>query len=222
MKFKSFRVLSLGCLASQVVFHFTVLALFFSAERAFSQEENPDTQEEEGINPEVLANSCLRDNNGDGVISLAAFGDSITRGVGDGISVGERIFETTVPEREAGYPLRVELLLSVPVSNLGDPGERISTDGLIRFAGSIPSVKPDVVVISGGANDARDGIEVEDFSRSIQTMINIAQASGAKAVLATTPPTCCNHFFLTPNVLRYNEELRTLSAINNLAIARCS
>jgi len=56
--------------------------------------------------------------NNDGKILLMAFGDSITAGVGDG--PGAENF----PRPPAGYPLRLQSLLGLPVVNDGDPGER--------------------------------------------------------------------------------------------------
>lgn len=164
--------------------------------------------------------SLLVDHNGDGQISIAAFGDSITRGVGDFISPDSSVDSVTVPpEGEAGYPLRVEQFLSLPVANLGIPGERLTTQGVFIFASEIPARRPDIVIISGGSNDAIDRISVSRFARAIQTTINIADAVGTKAVLATTPPVCCNRSGLQPILDAYEAEWRTRAVVNELPLA---
>jgi lysophospholipase L1-like esterase len=161
----------------------------------------------------------LFDVNGNGSINIAAFGDSITRGVGDFNAVGDDVEHATTPSGEAGYPLRVERLLSIPVHNLGDPGERLSTQGLLRFAEIIPSLAPDFVAIGGGTNDALDQIYSSDFYRSVQTMINIAKAFNIEPILVTAPPACCGRTSLNPFLQAYNNEMRTLAVVNEIPVA---
>lgn len=161
----------------------------------------------------------LKDVNGNGVIEIDAFGDSITRGVGDFIPAGQFIEVTTIPNGEAGYPLRIELLLNVPVSNLGVPGERLSTAGVRRFAGSQPSRRPDIVVISGGSNDAVDLANSTNYFYAVQTMLNIATVTGTQAILATIPNTCCDRERLNVHIDQYNQALRTLALINDVPLA---
>ncbi len=184
---------------------------------ATPEEEEEDTAEE--LDPaDVPTDSILTDVNGDGNIDLVGFGDSITRGAGDFIPAGEEELVIT-PEGEAGYPLRVENLLGLNVLNLGDPGEQISILGLPRFAATIPHVGRDFVVLSGGSNDARDPIPVNQFYVAIQTMINIARATGVQVVLMTAPPACCNHRFLNGPVSSYNSQFRVLATVNELRLA---
>lgn len=172
-----------------------------------------DTRAEDQTAPVTL----LRDVNGDGAVTIAAFGDSITRGVGDFISSSERIGEDVPhPQGEAGYPLRIEQSLHVPVANYGNPGERVSTDGLYRFARLIPHSGADFVVISGGTNDIVDEIGPNQFGRSMQTMVNIARASGIEPILAANPPACCNHAFFNGAISSYNEQLQTIAAANSI------
>jgi len=80
------------------------------------------------------------DLNCDGQVVIAAFGDSITRGVGD--------------TEGLGYPGRVQILLpDVDVYNLGNPGEN-TYSGKSR-AGSVFSQipEPDYSVVLEGVND---------------------------------------------------------------------
>ena len=64
------------------------------------------------------------DKNGDGKIDILAFGDSITRGVGDVPPTEEGVFTPFEPREEAGYPLRLETMLGINIQNLGVPGDR--------------------------------------------------------------------------------------------------
>lgn len=166
-----------------------------------------------------LPEPLLGDINGDGVVTIDAFGDSITRGVGDGTFPGDEVEEASRPVGEAGYPLRLELALGLPVSNLGDPGERLSREGLVRFIESIPVRRPDIVIVSGGSNDAIDQINPSDFFRSVQTMINVARAAGVTPVLASAPPACCQASGFTPFIEAYDRQFVDLAVINEVEIA---
>ncbi len=209
---------------SYVLFSYQILFFLFCAvPTAFAQEETPTETPEEMPTEEMevleLPEPVIGDLNGDGVVQTDAFGDSITRGVGDFVSVGEEVESVGVPSGEAGYPLRIELLLGIPVSNLGIPGERLATRGLVRFAESQPDRRPDVVIISGGSNDAIDQVPATDYQRSVQTMINIARATGTLPVLAGVPETCCEHSGLNAFIRPYNSVLRTLAAVNEIPFA---
>jgi lysophospholipase L1-like esterase len=161
----------------------------------------------------------IGDLNGDGIVQTDAFGDSITRGVGDFAAPGEVVESASRPTGEAGYPLRLELLLGIPVSNLGVPGERLTTRGLVRFAQNQPSRRPDVVLISGGTNDAIDQLAQTDYQRSVQTMINIARATGTLPVLVGIPETCCEASGILENIRAFNNTLATLAFVNEIALA---
>lgn len=163
--------------------------------------------------------TLLIDNNGSGGIEIAAFGDSIVKGVGDFEAAHQKVFSVGDPSSEASFPLRIESLLQIPVTNMGRPGEVLSTSGLGRFAAKIPSLRPDIVIIHGGSNDAFNGISTAKFSHSVQAMINIAKAHGITPILANIPPSCCNHSQLPPRTNSYNQELRNISAANEVVIA---
>lgn len=173
------------------------------------------------IDSGVLSNSYLKDLNGDGQIIIDAFGDSITRGRGDFISANEEVFETDpVVTQEAGYPLRIEMTLGFNVLNKGVSGDRVVARGVARFADQIPSSPSDLVIISGGSNDAFSLTSSLDIALAVQKMINIAMASGKQPVLATIPPTCCDRSGLEQFVTEYNTQYKHLAAINELPIAR--
>lgn len=174
-----------------------------------------------GVLPEFVASSILTDRNGTGALEILAFGDSITRGTGDFTDPGEKVHDPSQPAPgvEAGYPLRIENTFGVQVRQLGEPGEQIVRDGLYRFAGNVPQIRPDVILISGGSNDAQRRIDSPDYARTIQTMLNIAMASGITPVLITIPPVCCEHTGQEPYIESYNRELENLARINDVTLA---
>lgn len=178
-------------------------------------EEQPSSPEPSGDQPQPL----IYDVDLDGQIEIDAFGDSITRGVGDFNAANTEVEGVFTPSVEAGYPLRIEQLLGVPVSNLGDPGQRLTKRGLVDFARLIPSRRPDLVIFSGGTNDAVDQINQNDFMRSAQTMINIAKAVGTVPVIATPPPACCGRAGLNIYLNEYSNILKSLAATNEVALA---
>lgn len=162
--------------------------------------------------------SLLIDRNGDLMVDVIAIGDSITRGVGDFTPANQLGGTITFPSGEAGYPLRVEQLLGIPVANLGRPGERFTTQILFLFAREIPARRADIVVISGGSNDAIDAIPVDRLGRAIQTAINISQAVGTQPVLAIPTPACCEHSQYRPFLDAYTTEYRTRAAVNEVPL----
>jgi len=164
----------------------------------------------------------LNDNNGSGTIEIDAYGDSITRGVGDFNSPGESIsgaLESQLGGQEAGYPLRIETLLGIPVSNQGVSGERISISGAGRISQAIIARRPDVATISGGSNDTFSQINSNDIFHAYQTIINVAKAVGTDPVLITIPPICCDRIASNGFVNIYNNSIRELAIINDLTLA---
>jgi lysophospholipase L1-like esterase len=191
-----------------------VFCLF--APLAWAAEGTPATK---AVLPEYLEQSLLYDRNGDGALVIVAFGDSITRGVGDFVEAGEEVYQASSVEGEAGYPLRTELLLDVSVSNQGVPGERLSVRGLDRFMEMVVSTRPDLVLFLEGANDALINVTYNEYFRDVQSMINVTRAFGGEMVAITTPSPCCNHGDLLTNIISYNKALRELSVINESNIA---
>ena len=72
--------------------------------------------------------TLLVDRNGDESVSILAFGDSLTYGVGDGSAPGKVVEEPSRANSPAGYPKRIQNLSGVRVSNSGVPGEQLALD----------------------------------------------------------------------------------------------
>ncbi len=172
-----------------------------------------------GVSDDVLSNSLITDHDGDGSIEIDAFGDSITRGSGDTIPVGELNAEFPATNGKYGYPYRMETYLGLAVDNRGVSGEVISRAGLERFVSSMANATPDIIFIEGGANDANEGVSATEFTAALQTMINVAHLKDVQVVLHTTPPTCCDHGNLSSIVDGLMNVMRTLGSINGLPVA---
>lgn len=181
--------------------------------------KNAAAQQNPSLTADLVNSSLLQDFNGDGVISIVAFGDSITYGEGDFNSPDSTVSEANHPSRPSGYPLRVEGYLGVPVSNAGVSGEQLINVGLNRLIRILARNKPDIVLIMEGSNDARVPQGASAYHRAIQTAINVASALGIKVVIGTVPFTCCGHGFLEGPIDTYNPVLRALAPVNDLQLA---
>jgi lysophospholipase L1-like esterase len=196
-----------------------ISAILFFSLPALAQEESAPPPPPPG--PPDLTDSLIQDKNGNGTFEVIAFGDSITRGLGDFTPAGDEVSEITFPaqDQDAGYPLRLEQRLGIGVQNRGNSGEVMTEEGILRFSTTIPGLRPDVVIIAEGANDALFGVTGVRYWRTLQTMINIAQASGATPILTTIAVPCENHRFSRPAVEHYNTEIVRLAQINELSFA---
>ena len=203
---------------------FLLSSLLFSisAKVSFAQSSSASLNELTSRVATLPPSDLVRDRNGDGRIEIIAFGDSITRGVGDKPPTEEGVYTPFEPREEAGYPLRLETQLGVNVQNLGVPGEFLTTDGINRFISVINSSPADLVIISGGSNDSRLGINQTFYFHSVQKMVNIAEARGVQVLILTPPPECCGHEFFAPLTNGYIEEMRFVAKANNLPIADVS
>lgn len=155
--------------------------------------------------------NLLVDKNGDGTISVLAFGDSLTFGVGDPAA---SIETGTV----AGYPNRLETLVGVPVNNDGHPGEEIVSDGAARLIDAMQSLNVDVVLLLEGTNDAYQQVASVSVRDAYQRVINVAKILGKEIVLMTLPTPCCEHGALAASTIRYSNEATSLSSVNQISV----
>ncbi|MCB0339795.1 MAG: SGNH/GDSL hydrolase family protein, partial [Bdellovibrionales bacterium] len=169
------------------------------------------------ISVNAFAQDLLVDRNGDGVIRVTAFGDSITYGVGDGTSPGAFVEVAPFTDGNIGYPPRVQALGGIEIFNQGDPGESLAVGGILRFPAVLQSTSPDVVVIFEGSNDVLQDTAPE-FGRNLQKAINVANALGITPVVSTLPPECCDRGGRTPLVRQFNQRIRAVVAENELSL----
>lgn len=155
----------------------------------------------------------LDDLDGDGQVVILAFGDSITRGQGDGPSPND-----VPPTTTAGYPARVQAATGVAVFNSGVGGEQ-TPSGRQRLQSILAASSSDFVVILEGVNDIErrnDGLALQN----LQGMIDDVIADGGIPIIGTLTPTCCNHRNSVPasNVLRFNDAIRTMAQQNSIPL----
>lgn len=157
----------------------------------------------------------LDDLNLDGQIVVMCFGDSITRGVGDGSDA------RATPRGPGGYPVRLQALLTplqnelpLTVINVGIPGEE-TPDGLRRLPSELFANKPDYTILLEGANDIEGG-GLQRAVNNMQSMITSVIGGGSMPLVGTLTPTCCTHRTTVPSeaVRDFNAQIRFLAAGN--------
>ena len=154
----------------------------------------------------------LMDVTGDWQITLLAFGDSITRGVGDGNN------ELATPAVSvAGYPARLIAILGLPVINAGKGGER-TVAGLPRLTATlVANPEVDYVIILEGVNDLLDNGSDEEAQaetlENLRGMIQVVLGMGRIPVIGTLTPICCNQEFSidAADVASLNDGIRNLA-----------
>lgn len=106
-------------------------------------------------------------------ITILALGDSLTEGLG-------------LPKEES-YPAQLEAALkqagysNVTVVNSGLSGE--TSTGLVNRVDWALKTKPDITILTVGANDAMRGIEVDTIESNIRNTIARLQASDSTVIL---------------------------------------
>ena len=161
----------------------------------------------------------LADRNGDGVLAISCFGDSITYGVGDGTFPGEVVEVAPITDGAQGYHKRIELLAGFPARNYGDPGERFLTAGLARFPSVVALNNSDLIAIFEGTNDAIERVSTESLVHGLQQAVNIARAKGMMPVLFTIPPACCSRAGRDVFTRDYSRAIRERAALNEVPLA---
>lgn len=174
----------------------------------------------QGGSAELMAQDIpLRDVNGDGLVSVLGFGDSLTYGVGDGEAPGAFIEVPPRTDGRSGYPARIESYVGVSVENRGVPGEELAEGGIARFPLAARNSSADVVVVFEGTNDTIKRLDSGEYARLLQKIVNVAKVIGKSPVLATLPQPCCDHQGREPFTASYSRVARDVAAINSIPIA---
>ncbi len=163
--------------------------------------------------------SLVNDVNGDGVVNVTSFGDSITYGVGDGLAPGTDVPAVEESGSPRGYPKRLRLSLNLSVRNSGVPGEELVAQGVWRIPEVVVGSQVDTVVLMEGSNDSVKQTSAGDYARAVQRAINVVRASGKQMVIATIPPPTANHSSLAPITESYSSVVRELAALNEVGLA---
>ena len=149
----------------------------------------------------LCADSMLKDYNLDGIITLAAFGDSLTEGV---ISRGVK---------SIGYPFYLTKLLNLTVYKRGFSGA--ITSEIVEKLVEIKNLQPDIVVWLSGANDVWIGYPAQRLANYFQMAANYAFSKNTQILFVTIPvPPCCGDSPLIKRKKDYNEMIRNLAKKN--------
>lgn len=106
-------------------------------------------------------------------LTILALGDSLTEGLG--------------VDNDANYPAQLEARLKemgykdVKVVNSGLSGE--TSTGLVNRLDWVLQTKPDITILTIGANDAMRGIDVATVEANIRTAIKRLQDNGSEVIL---------------------------------------
>ncbi|MGM8886629.1 arylesterase [Psychrobacter sp. 1U2] len=106
-------------------------------------------------------------------ITILALGDSLTEGLG--------------VNPEDNYPAQLEAKLkemgyeNVDVVNSGLSGE--TSTGLVNRLDWVTQTKPDITILTIGANDAMRGLELETIEENIRTAVKHLQDNGSEVIL---------------------------------------
>ncbi|WP_275950266.1 arylesterase [Desulfonema limicola] len=96
------------------------------------------------------------------------FGDSLTYGTG--------------AAQGLDYPSRLSQMLSMPVINVGVPGDTTGST-LRRLEQDVLSQSPKIVFITLGGNDLKNGISKETAFENLKIIVEKIQAKGALVVI---------------------------------------
>ena len=99
---------------------------------------------------------------------IIAFGDSLTYGTG--ASGGK------------DYPSQLSEMISRPVINAGVPGDT-TAKALKRLERDVLAHSPDIVLITLGGNDLKNGIAAETALENLKMIVNLIQNQGARVII---------------------------------------
>jgi lysophospholipase L1-like esterase len=100
--------------------------------------------------------------------TIICFGDSLTSGVGAG--------------QGKDYPSQLSKLIGRPVINAGVPGDTTAR-ALRRLDRDVLSKNPDLVLITLGGNDLKNGVARDTAFSNLKQIVESIQDGGARAII---------------------------------------
>ncbi len=100
--------------------------------------------------------------------TIICFGDSLTYGTG--------------ASKGMDYPSQLSKLIGKPVLNTGAPGDTTAR-ALKRLKRDVLSQKPDVVLITLGGNDLKNGVSREVAFSNLKKIVESIHHSGARVII---------------------------------------
>jgi len=99
---------------------------------------------------------------------IICFGDSLTHGTG--------------ASRGKDYPSQLSKMISRPVINAGVPGDT-TAGALRRLERDVLSYAPDIVLITLGGNDLKNGVASEAAFKNLTRIVNLIHNQGARVII---------------------------------------
>ena len=99
---------------------------------------------------------------------IICFGDSLTYGTG--ASSGN------------DYPSLLSKMISSPVINAGRPGDTTAS-ALQRLEKDVLSYAPDIVLITLGGNDLKNGVATDTAFKNLKMIVNLIHNQGARVII---------------------------------------
>ena len=99
---------------------------------------------------------------------IICFGDSLTHGTG--------------ASRGKDYPSQLSKMISRPVINAGVPGDTTAS-ALKRLERDVLSYSPDVVLITLGGNDLKNGVASDTAFDYLKMIVDSIQSQGARVII---------------------------------------
>ena len=100
--------------------------------------------------------------------TIICFGDSLTFGTG------------AVPGMD--YPSQLSKMISKPVINAGVPGDT-TANALIRLQRDVLSRSPDMVLVTLGGNDLKNGVAKDIAFKNLKRIVESIQGQGARVII---------------------------------------
>jgi lysophospholipase L1-like esterase len=100
--------------------------------------------------------------------TIICFGDSLTYGTGAG--------------KEMDYPSQLSKMIGTPVINAGVPGDTTAR-ALQRLERDVLSKSPDLVLITLGGNDLKNGVAKDRAFQNLRIIVESIQNTGAGVIL---------------------------------------
>jgi lysophospholipase L1-like esterase len=100
--------------------------------------------------------------------TIVCFGDSLTYGTGAGEGMD--------------YPSQLSKLIDRPVINAGVPGETTAR-ALRRLERDVISKSPDIVLITLGGNDLKNGVSKNIAFSNLKKIVDTIQSSGVRVII---------------------------------------
>jgi lysophospholipase L1-like esterase len=133
------------------------------------------------------------------------------------VCYGDSILKSAIPllERQLRDRYRDHRVEVIDACVIGE-----TTEGALRRLDEICRLRPTVCLVAFGMNDWRKGVERRRFRRNLSQIIENLRTVQARLLLTTMNPDAheCNSYRISPDLQRYNEDIRDLAYQNQLRI----